>query len=266
MEDSMKKIITKLTALICIVALSCVCLAFLTGCGSKDIVFSGGGKINDVDYNVTLRCNGKNDSFSLKIEEIPTLEINGKYEYDSSKGYRFTFTDANDTIKVPKFDEQTKTFSFEYTLVLGDKYGTGDIKLSLVDEDFVQTAEAYFEPILFYAFDPDVGNYGMTTCEAFMYLYEDGSLSITASCPLTAAYGATGTWSFDKTANQYTFTYDAGGSGMGYMFVDKDPTAWMSYESDKVATYNEETGAYELTIYYNLGLPSTLHMSYNPNN
>lgn len=257
----MKKIIAKLSALI-LIACFLVCGAVtLGGCGNKKVVFDGGGEINGTYYNVSLECKDEDETFSLTIEEIPSLELTGRYEYDSARGYRFTFSDSNDTIKVPEFDETTKTFSFEYTLVLGDKYGTGNVKLSYVDEDFVQTEEAFFEPIVFYAFDEDVGGYGMTTCEAYMYLYEDGTLSIVASCPLTAVYGASGTWTFDKAANEYTFTYDAGGSGMGYLCVDKDPSSTWGYESDKKTVYNSETGGYELTIYYNLGLTSTLHLS-----
>lgn len=258
----MKKIKTKLLTLGIIVVLAVAGLATLAACGNSGVTFTGGGEINGVDYNVSLKCK-KDEEFSLTIKEIPELEITGKYEYDESKGYRFTFADQNDTIKVPKYDEATSTFTFTYTLILGDKYGTGNVTLSHVDKSFKFGGEAFFEPVVFYAFDPDVGNFGMTSCEAYMYLYEDGTLNVMASCPLTAAYAASGTWTFDAAANKYTFEYDAGGSGMGYMITAANAAGGYgpATPSETETTYNAETGAYELTIYYNLGLTSTLKLS-----
>lgn len=253
----MGKVKTKLLALLLVVAMAMGGIATLTACGNANgVAFVGSCEINDVTYNVTLSCQKSDGEFSLKIKEIPELELNGAAEYDASKGFRFTFTDQNDTIKVPKYDAETSTFSFTYTLVLGDKYGTGDVTLSYKDETFTPGGETFFEPVVFYAFDPDVGNFGMTTCEAYLYLYEDHTFIINASCPLTAANSAYGTYTYDAENNKYVLEYDSGmPSGMGYISVGgRTP-------SETEAVYNAEKGAYELTIYYNLGLTSTLKLS-----
>ncbi len=251
----MRKIRTKLLAFLLVVAMSIGVIVMLTACGGG-VEFAGTCEINGETYNVTLSCKKENGEFSMKIKEIPELELTGDVEYDEAKGFRFTFTDQNDTIKVPVYDADTNTFSFAYTLVLGDKYGTGNVKLSYKDEAFTPGGETFFEPVVFYAFDPDVGNFGMTTCEAYLYLYEDNTFVINASCPLTAANSAYGTYVYDATNNKYVLTYDSGmPSGMGYISVSgRQP-------SDTEAIYNAEKGAYEMTIYYNLGLTSTLKLS-----
>lgn len=249
----MKKTKTKLLAFLLSVVLALCALAMLTAC-DNGVAFTGSGEINGVTYNVTLKC-GKDDTFALTIKELPELELDGTYEYDDSKGYRFTFSDQNDTVKVPKFDEATSTFSFTYKLILGDRYGTGNVTLSYVDKNFTPGEALFFEPVTFYAYDPDVGNYGMTSCEAYLYLYEDGTFMIIGSCPLTAVNAASGTYTYDAEANKYVFEYDSSiGTEMGNLNVSR---------SDTEAVYNPETDAYEMTIYYNLGLTSTLNLSTN---
>lgn len=254
----MRKIGTKLLAVLLIVVMTVCSAVILTACGGG-VEFTGSCEINGATYNVTLSCEKADGTFSLKIKEIPELELNGTTEYDDSKGFRFTFTDQNDTIKVPKYNSETGMFTFTYTLVLGDKYGTGDVTLQYKDAKFTQGAETFFEPVVFYAFDPDVGNFGMTTCEAYMYLYEDNTFVINASCPLTAANSAYGTYSFDAANNKYVLVYDSGlQSGMGNIVVEG---GGHMKPSETEAIYNAEKGAYELTIYYNLGLTSTLKLS-----
>lgn len=246
--------------MLCIVAVAlCVTAFAFSACGESAIAFKGSGEIKGVTYNVTLTC-GKEEKapFTFTVAELPELSLDGTYEYDSSKGYRFTFNDKTDTIKVPKYDATKGEFKFSYNLNLGDKYGSGEVTLTLSDTNFVPGNETFFEPFSFYNFDDNF--FGMTTLETTLTLFEDGTCTLIGVCPLTSVPTRTGTYTFDAAANKYTFY-------LGTITItnrNPDGTTENVTISSYETTYDAATNTYSVTVHQEAGMMSAITVTYTP--
>ena len=104
-----------------------------------ELTFAGKITLLDVDYEVKL--NGNDGKFTLDANTLKGV-TSGTYIYTEGQGWTFTFADANGTIVRSQFDAETKTHSFIYKLDMGSR-GTGNLRLSCVDEEFVQQGEPW---------------------------------------------------------------------------------------------------------------------------
>lgn len=252
----MRKKRTMMTVLImsiCAVIFSVV----MVGCGPVTeepeyaFVFSGSGKIGDVDYNVKISGAKETKTFVLSIAELPAIELTGTYEFDSSKGYRLTFGDNSDTVKVPKYNTATKLFSFVYELNLGTNYGKGDITFTYKNESFTPGSETFFEPFSFVG-GTDYGEplfFGMADFNMQVTLYEDNTCSATGECSLAAVNGRSGTWSYDSTENAYSFIF-------GAMNATYDNDTYNKY----TAKYDEDIKSYSFKLH--LYVPASSYFGY----
>ncbi len=217
----MKKAVLTILALL-------LCLSFvLTGCGQSSLgnssgetqkeddsqyefEFTGSTEIQGTEYHSTIYGN-EDSTFALRIEELPTAEMTGTWTFVDGKGYKLYFDDTNSSFRYTKYDPETKQFSFNYKLDLGDTNGgSGDIQFVYEDADFANQYDGEgLGPM------PPVFNGYTTYMGAMVALgepmkctltcYEDGTCTSVSSNEVKFASPRNGTWSFDEESNTYTF-------------------------------------------------------------
>ena len=182
--------------------------------------FTGSQTIQSVVYNVELALYEDN---TLKL--IPgngAAEKTGTYTFVEGVGYEFVISGVE---YETKWNESAKAHEVSYELKLGDA-GSGVVKLSLVDEDFVCTVKGGKENLIENAkFDGVLNFYGAHIIH--LVFNADGTYNITTETTMEMVKGLlekTGAYTFAN--NEITVTID----GTEYKSV-----------------YNAETGAYDLT-------------------
>lgn len=212
--------------------------------------FTGQTTIAGKNYHVSVVGSKDDDTFELLIAELPALSLDGKYDFEAGKGYRFTFDDKDDTVKVPRYDTATHEFKFTYTLNLGGNIGSGNVPLTYVDETFVPSGETFFEPFCFIG-SGEIAAYG-ATFDSKVWCYEDGSVSVITVCNLVSINPGTGTWTYNSDTDTYTLTYTLVDSVMG----NREYTATSSATG--------ENGSYTFDLTVSAGLSCTYHVVYTP--
>ncbi len=171
-------ILSALTGVLCIVILSFLIYTILVVVNKDkadepvvpdpvDYEFTFEGQItllNDIKYHVVM--NGKDGDFELVPNKL--APITGTYKLTQGKGYTFFFNDANGTEVRTQYDASTKEFGFIYTLDLGSARGSGNVKLTWKNEDFILVGDAWGD-IPFFAGSAPAGfmNFGMQmVCKA----------------------------------------------------------------------------------------------------
>lgn len=142
----------------------------------------------------------------MTVDENEALELDGNWVYVENKGYKLYFDDADDNYVYTKYDTETKEFSFNYTLDLGGGYGSSRMKFTAKDKNFASVYDGKglgVHPPLFTG-----GGWGSSYATSWrntnLTCYEDGI------CVSTCVYkGVTrpGKWTYDETANQYSFEF-----------------------------------------------------------
>lgn len=182
--------------------------------------FCGAVTINEIDYDVVM--NGKDGAFDLKPNNLPSFK--GSYEFTAGKGYTFFFEDANGTEVRTQYDTTSQEFSFVYILDLGTARGSGNVRLTCRDTDFVPQGEAWADIPMFNGKTQLVIN-GHTLNGAMQVICKaDGSFHM-FSTDLTFIDEAFGTYEYRDGV---------------YVFSIND----VEYES----VYNAETGLHEIEL------------------
>lgn len=206
--------------------------------------FSGSGTIEGTKYDFEVKGVEADNEFYIKTLNTEFEEIWGEWTFTEGKGYILTFDDAYWTEKKVKYDTDNKQFYFTYEVNLGSAVGKTKVKFTGDASTFNYDGEGWgFEPFEFSASGLDV--FGMTTVDITLTCYEDLTFKTQASCPLIAVPERNGTYSFSETDNAYTF-----------IFSDE--------ANPSVTTYDSETGAYNLTLTLNVGMPLPFTISYIP--
>ena len=227
----------KLTAILLAVCLLGSALIFATACGSnEEFKFTGAATINDVEYNVTVTGNKDDEkSFTLAVAELPGNIIKGNYEIVEGKGYRLTFLDSKRTEVKVKYAQAEKEFYFTYSLDLGTVLGAGEVKFTYKNENFILDTT----PDEIWDFEPFSFTGGLNqvmgvdaTLDVTVSCEEGGKFKGVGKCNLSAVKDFTGTYTYDKTANAYTFVFDT--ESEKFPYPDKKVTT----------TYDEATKTY----------------------
>ncbi len=231
---------------------SSFCLLSLASCASSEdegeektvFLFEGSGTIDETKYDFEIHGVEADNEFYIKTLDSEIEEIWGEWEFTEGKGYILTFDDAYWTEKKVKYDADKNEFYFTYEVNLGSAIGKTKVKFVGDADGFNYDGEGWgFEPFEFSASGVDV--FGMTTVDITLTCYEDLSFKTQASCPLIAVPERNGTYSYSGERNVYTFKFSD----------EENPTE---------TVYNEATGAYELTLKLNVGMPMPFTISYIP--
>lgn len=84
-----------------------------------EFVFTGTTEIDNNEYHVSVYGNKDEEkSITLKIEELPMVELTGSWIFVEEKGYKIYFDDATSSFAYTKYDPAEKLFSFNYNLNL----------------------------------------------------------------------------------------------------------------------------------------------------
>lgn len=179
-----------------------------------EFVFTGSAEIGGRTYNATVYGNkDEGKTISLRIAELPTAELTGTWVFVENKGYKIYFDDANSSFVYTKYDTATKQFSFNYNLNIGDTNGgSGRVAFTYTDEAFA--AEYDGEglgnvPPAFTGYSTYIGAMFALgePVQCTLTCYEDGTCVSLSTNEVKFASQRTGTWEYDETSNQYTFTF-----------------------------------------------------------
>lgn len=240
------------TLLVLVTITVCAATGLLVACSPQEpqdeptyvFSFSGSGTIGGKDY--TFRLNGVEADHEFFIETVgEEFEyLWGEWKFTEGKGYILTFDDAYWTTKKVKYDATTNEFYFTYEMNLGSAVGKTKVVFRGGAGDFAYDGEGWgFEPFEFSATGVDV--FGMTTADIILTCYEDLTFSCVGSCPLIAVPSRSGTYSYDKDTNAYTFVFND----------SSDPV---------VSTYDESTNTYSLSVTMNVGMNIPFTIMYTP--
>lgn len=238
----MKKMIRFLTKMTAMMALCVVPLAAQAEFNPDEFVFtgeaSGFGENGDLSYHFNIE-NDEDGAFFLSIDELPTAEILGTYEYVEGKGYKLYFEDSSQSVVYTKYDPDTKAFAFNYKANLGEG-GCAKVAFSAENDDFADVYDGEglgAAPPVFEGAGYGSGA-GKTMIPVDVTCYEDGTAKVnyTGSRPGTFGTKRTGTWSFDEAANVYHFHFDE----------EEYPDAYLrDYDNDNGLEYRYFTGVWE---------------------
>ena len=98
-----------------------------------DFTFTGKNTIKEVEYDCTLKGFKDGKKFELAVGTVKTLK--GTYEFVEGEGYKFKFANHEEVVETT-WNETTKSHELVVNVKLGD-LGSGDVKVTLKDEDFV---------------------------------------------------------------------------------------------------------------------------------
>lgn len=180
-----------------------------------EFVFNGTTEIAGQTYHASLYGNKDEDkSVSLRIEELPTAELTGTWVFVEHKGYKIYFDDANSSFVYTKYDPESKLFSFNYNLNIGDTNGgSGKVAFTCSDEAFA--AEYDGEglgnvPPTFNGYTTYIGAMFALgePMQCVLTCYEDGTCVSLSTNEVKFASERKGTWVYDAEANVYTFTFE----------------------------------------------------------
>lgn len=172
--------------------------------------FTGSTVIADQTYNVTI-YGSKDETFSLRIAEMPVAELVGTWTFVENKGYKLYFDDTNASFVYTKYDPDTKQFSFNYTLDLGDTNGgAGKVAFTAVDEAFASEYDGEglgALPPTFTGYTTWMGAMAALgePVKCTLTCFEDGTCTSISSNEVKFASPRNGTWSYDEATNTYTF-------------------------------------------------------------
>ncbi len=183
--------------------------------GDYEFVFTGSTEIADQTYNVTLYGNkDEGKTVSLKIEELPMVELTGSWVFVEGKGYKIYFDDATDSFAYTKYDPETKLFSFNYNLNLGDTSGgSGKVAFTCKNEAFADEYDGVGlgnVPPIFTGYSTFIGAvFALKQPVAcLLTCYEDGTCVSISTNEVKFATERNGAWEYDSATNVYTFTFE----------------------------------------------------------
>lgn len=191
-----------------------------------EFVFTGSGEDRDGNkFTITLL--GKEDgSVEAQSEEIPTLLLEGNWEFVENKGYKITLDDGwNYPVICPSYNTQTSEFSFNFNLSMVD------YTFTYKDEEFADHYDGVgLEELPTFACTGWC--HDNTLLPATLRLYEDGTCRVQSdfSVPIMDM-GRKGTWSYNEETNTYVFDFEQ----------DQWEHA-LTYEEDGVVSYRHYLG------------------------
>lgn len=202
-----------------------------------EFVFAGSSSSFEDGKEYHFSVEGEKDgTFYFLIDEFPAIDIPGTYTYVENKGYKFYFEDEAKTEAYTTFDPATKTFSFDYTLNLGEGIGRGTVKLTLQNDYFATIYDGEglgAAPPVFTGSGWGSGN-GHVELPVELRCYEDGTCRV-IYLGETANFitSRTGKWSYDSASNVYHIDFD----------YDPYPSAYLrDYDDDGGVEYKYFTG------------------------
>ena len=180
-----------------------------------EFIFNGSTTIANQNYNVNLYgIKDKNQSISLKIKELPIAELTGNWKFVKNKGYKIYFDDANGSFAYTKYNVETKNFTFNYTLNIGDTNGgSGKVNFSYKDIDFFNEYDGEGlgnVPPTFFGYTTYIGAMFALgePMQCVLTCYEDGSCVSLSTNEVKFASERKGTWEFNSNENKYTFNFE----------------------------------------------------------
>lgn len=230
-----------LMLVLCALCIAPLCTAQAEDFNADEFAFageaSGFGDNGDVTYHFNIE-NDEEGTLFLSIDELPTAEILGTYEYVDGKGYKFYFEDSAKSVVYTKYDPATKAFTFQYKVNLGAQ-GCAKVLFTYENEAFAGVYDGEglgFAPPVFEGYGYGGGS-GHTKIPVDVTCYEDGTLRVNFTGSVNNfVTKRTGTWSFDEAANVYHFHFDE----------EEYPDAYLrDYDNDGGNEYRFFTGIWE---------------------
>ncbi len=163
--------------------------------------FAGGRTMNVTVYGLK----DENNSIELRVAEYPQILIDGYYTYVEGKGYKLYFNDASSAFVYTQFHPEDNTFTFRYTLDMGDTLGSARVAFTCQDDAFAAEYDGEGlgrTPPTFVGTVAGVGGGAVS-----LVCREDGTFD-TAALSNTFGGGRTGTWEYDEENDQYLFHFN----------------------------------------------------------
>lgn len=247
----------RLFAIFSSILLLVCCGVMLIACAPNDpapnsskFTFTGEATISGTDYDVELKglvgTDQNKGDFELWVSSIP-VPLEGEYEFVAKKGYIFSFADANDTVIKTHYDSSTKKFYFDYYLNIGSSNGgIGRVRLYMEDAAFASAhdGEDWGWDMLWFKATNDVlipGN----NCTLLITCAADGTFTTVPTSSMIAVPARKGTWTFDATANAYTFVCDDNYEAQTY-----------------TSTYDADKKEYSISMHFNIGMAVPISADY----
>lgn len=246
----------KLLSVVLAFLIVCMSLSMLMGCANKsegdpvntgdyEFVFEGGGVFADsVNYHVSITGNKDADqTFVLRVEEMPMLEMTGNWVLVEHKGYKLYFDDSEGSFAYSRYDASTKDFTVKYNLNLGGGQGRAKVVLTYKDEAFSSEYDGEGLPPLPPTFSGH-GWLGSNRHDCVLYCYEDGTcVSVTDKAGVPDRKG---TYTYDAETNVYSFTFEDESSHYpaNYIKTDEEGNTYYDMVYTALVTDDPSKGIY----------------------
>lgn len=167
-------------------------------------VFKGAGT-TQTGRKLHFRIYGNEDkTLNFATMEVAALSFDGKWEFVSGKGYKFTFGDSFETFKYTRYQADKQRFIFDADFDFGNAYGDVSCKFSYVDKDFTYDGTGFES-------DPPIFNTNESNAPGVAGKIKLGeSTFIYRGSPNTGGWDEprSGTWQYDKDKNVYHLTFN----------------------------------------------------------